>query len=417
MRQQPYNIKINGPINVVRMEGTLNNINKIIYIFMEHHVPYQFQSKCDDSSSIDIKKFFLDSFLDLNNTDHTYDFFLEIWPEEIAKEQIIFNEKNNQMNYLDSVRNFFHEYIKYDTNKNKINSLFHNVRLHYIDIRLIPQYFLTTPLNYLSSIIKIVNNGESNDYYALIVDCVSTAVFITGISFLERIIDMLITKKVTIQKKQIIKKINYGTTFAHFLINQDNVQNNYIEIFMYSLSKLLHSYNHERIKNIIWGIIDVSLIPQLKKYLDDIQTVHRNTKNFKPEKYREKYFVNYFLDKLDNLDDEIFGILCRLMDIYFLRRFLDKDYITNAITYTGASHSVFFISSLLNLGFKITHVANRQDDNFGHNDKYIDKLHANILDVGLEIGERETYKLMELFFNVENPKQCSDLTYFPKKFS
>ena len=31
-------MKINGPINVIRMEGSINDIKKIIYFFMDEHV-------------------------------------------------------------------------------------------------------------------------------------------------------------------------------------------------------------------------------------------------------------------------------------------------------------------------------------------------------------------------------------------
>lgn len=31
------------------------------------------------------------------------------------------------------------------------------------------------------------------------------------------------------------------------------------------------------------------------------------------------------------------------VDIYFLRRFLDKDYITNGLSYTGSTHSLMYV--------------------------------------------------------------------------
>ena len=47
-----------------------------------------------------------------------------------------------------------------------------------------------------------------------------------------------------------------------------------------------------------------------------------------------------------------------LMDLFFLRRFLDKDYITNGIVYTGKAHSEFYILSLVKyFNFKVTHTA------------------------------------------------------------
>lgn len=47
-----------------------------------------------------------------------------------------------------------------------------------------------------------------------------------------------------------------------------------------------------------------------------------------------------------------------IMDIYFLRRFCDKDYITNAIFYGGAAHGVKYINFLIHFyNFKITHAS------------------------------------------------------------
>jgi hypothetical protein len=47
-----------------------------------------------------------------------------------------------------------------------------------------------------------------------------------------------------------------------------------------------------------------------------------------------------------------------LMDIYLLRRFLDKKYIKTVVAYTGAAHSVNYIKYLVKIyDFKITHSA------------------------------------------------------------
>ena len=46
------------------------------------------------------------------------------------------------------------------------------------------------------------------------------------------------------------------------------------------------------------------------------------------------------------------------MDVYFLRRFLDKKYITNTVTYTGINHSINYIYALVKyFDFKITHAS------------------------------------------------------------
>lgn len=67
--------KINGPINVVRMEGIINDTKKVIYLFMDRHADIDKQTDCNDpDNSINIAEYFNQSFLKLDK-DKTYDFF------------------------------------------------------------------------------------------------------------------------------------------------------------------------------------------------------------------------------------------------------------------------------------------------------------------------------------------------------
>jgi hypothetical protein len=91
-----------------------------------------------------------------------------------------------------------------------------------------------------------------------------------------------------------------------------------------------------------------------------------------------------------------------------LRRFLDKNYITNGIVYAGAAHIATFVSILVKeFNFKITHVAKSKFDN-------IEQLEKEIINSG---GNFENVsRIMELL-DVFNSKQCSDISTFPKNFS
>ena len=61
--------------------------------------------------------------------------------------------------------------------------------------------------------------------------------------------------------------------------------------------------------------------------------------------------LNNFVYKLDHINDLrarlSLIIFTNITDLFFLRRFLDKDYITKAITYTGAVHSINYINFLV----------------------------------------------------------------------
>lgn len=56
--------QINGPINVVRMEGKIGNIKKVVYLFMDRHNDYNVQTKCNNPGSIDVQEYFKNSFRD-----------------------------------------------------------------------------------------------------------------------------------------------------------------------------------------------------------------------------------------------------------------------------------------------------------------------------------------------------------------
>lgn len=93
-----------------------------------------------------------------------------------------------------------------------------------------------------------------------------------------------------------------------------------------------------------------------------------------------------------------------MTDIYLLRRFLDKNYVTNAIVCNNASQSVVTIGNLCNrFDFRITHCA-----------------YSSMNDLTTEIKTRlkknPDSHIDDLFFP-PTYTQCSDITHFPKIFS
>lgn len=89
--------------------------------------------------------------------------------------------------------------------------------------------------------------------------------------------------------------------------------------------------------------------------------------------------------------------------MYFLRRFLDKDYITNSISYTGGLHSMTYIHTLVKyFDFKITHTSYS---------KYI------IKDINQKIKNMELGPEYYAIFMRPIKYQCSDITNFPDNFS
>ena len=86
-------------------------------------------------------------------------------------------------------------------------------------------------------------------------------------------------------------------------------------------------------------------------------------------------FIYKFEILLNQIDMLCIYNFAMIVDIFFLRRFLDKDYITNAIVYTGSAHSIFYIYFLVkNFDFKIrnkTDSFNIECTNSVHQQDYI----------------------------------------------
>jgi purine-cytosine permease-like protein len=90
-----------------------------------------------------------------------------------------------------------------------------------------------------------------------------------------------------------------------------------------------------------------------------------------------------------------------IMDIYFLRRFLDKDYITNVVAYTGMAHSVDYIYMLITyFDFRMTHCA------YLNSNKSINEL-VTTVDIPFDLQK---------YFIPKERIQCTDLSNFPENF-
>jgi uncharacterized protein DUF5847 len=194
------------------------------------------------------------------------------------------------------------------------------------------------------------------------------------------------------------------------------------EIFKYFIHKILLSYKDKYIKTTLDSHIKdlsqkfVTLVEQIeisiKKFIEYGDSVHQNIgKLNKDPVVNDSYIyglprrimrdlVKNIATNIDDMDYKIMVCFSKLMDIYFLRRFLDKDYITNAIVYTGAAHSVNYINILVKtFDFKVTHASYSKISS-------MDELNAKIK--SSDITE-------ELFYPTEF-NQCSDVTNFPKDF-
>lgn len=408
----PNSRMVNGPVNVVRLEGEINGIKKVIYLFMDYHLGLNSQTQCTNIFSQDVQKYFTNSFYELNRGNKTYDFFVEIYPSEVASRE--FRGKNapeseSKEKYIEEVVRLFRKIFEYDAKKNRVsvNRLFKNVRLHYLDVR---DYYKSNFHEKLSQMVTIANKFtkmENIDARSL-----NKIIDLLGImrNHLELVVNILSKKSRKVSKQKIIR---------------ENVRSGVdIEALEYLANKIKNLYKYPEVKNVMNDLLDLSInnfqntikdidsaIDDFNSYADKLSVGDKLTKDpntsyvftYGLSSYTLREMIVDIYNRVEKLLDENFvEFFARFTDIYFLRRFLDKDYITNAIVYSGALHSNTYISILVkHFDFKVT--------NFSYA-----KI-TNLTKLNNEVFKRPLMEIQELFLP-EYLDQCSNMQGFPEEF-
>lgn len=405
------NVKqISGPVNVIRMEGDIHGIHKILYLFMDWHENLYFQTECLNVFSKDVNKYLAENFYKLNGMSTIYDFFMEIRPTdiippvELGVKSILPKKK-----YISQVIKFFSTVFTYDQEKDavKISNTFKNVRLHYLDIR---DYFKFHIMDLLDSSMNISYEFMHN-------------LFIDPNRLLQ-INDILKDAKQELDKTVVILN-----SIPHELRNKKNpIIKQYKgfepQIIERIVKKIRQSYNHPDIKDILVKYFDqfVDDLNDLSKkieitissFVNYYELIKNSSGKLSVDKYNrygygmdpitQRNIIIDIVNRCELLYSKFVKIFAKITDIYFLRRFLDKNYITNAIVYSGASHSETYIKILVaNFNFKITHCAFSTILDMEGLNKEIKKSVNDNKDITFLINPPYLY-------------QCSDITNFPDKF-
>lgn len=381
-------ILVNGPINAVRMEGEIFGIKKVIYIFFDIHKSVQFQTQCPSYMSDDFNRYFAKTIGNIK-LDKVYDLFFEI-----GEKFETINIGKFRQRYIDELLKYFKDTIEVSIvkNKKKIGSKQKNLRLHYINIR-----------DYL----KDTLNKDLDDMYY--------------------ILDNAICKKY-------ITKFSLGE-LSDIVISIEKTIKNLIEIFQnpkkkddkisYYINKMMSKYKHTELKEkLIKPVLD-EIYNHFNILIEKIEQIHLFINEFKNKIQTDDVLVGtdygdymyglssiFYIENLSKLyklynDIELYSLdgYSLIMDLFFLRRFLDKDYITNGIVYTGGAHSVFYVYLLLKyFDFKLT------------NSSYMEKSIHKIEDLEKLIKKEENYKKIAKYLFPNILSQCIDLTHFPPNF-
>lgn len=393
-------VLINGPINVVRLEGRVNNVKKILYIFMDVHINIQHQTQCTNPNSINIKQYINQTFKNLDKNKE-YDFFMEITGTHIETNKVL----PFRTTYIGEMANYFKTFCK-------DKCLQKNIRFHYVDIRDFLKMNINDIIRDSNSITKDFahkNIINKNNYNKLIQNMKSLHNTITEIYLLIFKDD----KNMRNLKRQtkvysVSENKKYNISIMKKFINK--ITSAYHNMEIYKQFGVLFTIIETRFKQII------KLIDQTLVLLNSSKGIILKSTNILTKHDTEILsYYNYGKDTLKTLDFKhklqklLFEIeistshtFAMITDIFFMRRFLDKDYITNGIVYTGAMHSITYIYTLIKyFNFKLTHSS------------YTLINHEQIMDTIKKNKFNE--QIMKLFM----PRtliQCSDMTKFPKNF-
>ena len=344
---------INGPSNYIKLQGKINNIEKIIIIYYDNLENMNENKKCKNNS-IDIDKYLINLFKSSNNY---IDFFIEV------NKDIVNINNNNNDNYNENQTYYskLELFFKYEFNKN--NKKYPFLRLHWNDISSNNFIFKTISLSIYTQLltnISIINNLINENKFSIMNG------FNFNISFLNTLLNNIYQIKNNINIFNNILNVENNDT------KKNDSKNN--DVYNYTLNfikKIKFRYNNKNIIHIInpyFDIINNHIILINNKINYIIKKLNKYIKYYN-DNIHYKINIFPFYDNLPNLLFKIINKLTKiyyiiniinniLNDIYTIRRILDKDYITNSFIYSNSNILINYLYSFVKLfNFKITDIS------------------------------------------------------------
>jgi len=394
---------VSGPINMVRMEGSIDGVKKIVYLMFDIHMELWEQSKCDDIDSLSIAQYLLNGFKNSNEKDVKYDFMLEHFPNALP---LYLNNRSKM--YLKEARELFSKLFEYDHKKNTVlgSKKFPNMRFHYLDIRTYLNFNLdfllfSSPLEYTNSLREIAPQ-DIDKIIKMVDDHYNVLMFSYDVLY---------------------NKIKYDKPTKPLVLDDSSKIREYtlleFQLIVHHLLNKIRNCKNEKVKKGLNKIIDGELkdkfreISDIHKKFIDYLTKARKVVDFSWNELVEKDGEwNYYFMKNDEKEilaetkkmvhdiwKKAFIVNVLIVDLYLLRRLLDKDYITNSVVYTGAFHSTNYIKILAGqFNFKVTHAS--------YSKYNIDKVNE-MIKKGKNLGE---------IFYPPYLAQCINVGSFPELF-
>lgn len=147
-------------------------------------------------------------------------------------------------------------------------------------------------------------------------------------------------------KKDFQELLDYYKKLQSFLEDPKKIRKNKY------LNKVLNIYSDPKIKETMNQIYNTLVLDNINNIIDLVKDIIYRCDYSDNKKSTDA--LNRDMTFLFNTNINLF---CLLTDLYFIRRFLDKNYITNTILYTGSTHMADITFILVKyFGFKITNV-------------------------------------------------------------
>jgi hypothetical protein len=418
---------VNGPVNAFRLEGKVNNINKVFYFFGDYHFPIYQETKCDSFFSKDWVSYFVSTMKTTDNKTK-YDFLYENFADTDMFDEYLYSNYTYREKYLNEIRKYVDkDMLIHEKNKNnnieyenKGSKRFPNLRLHYLDIRSF--YGYKDFFIFDNTVNEAFDSFEKNYYVEPLnkLICEFNYIKIHLMVLHNNILKHIKSskeKKYEIEIKHNDNKIQDNIKYYYeYLIKSENRMDKYSE-------KIFKKYANNEIKNKIINseLIDLIFknISKTIKYINLclkkieklklLVTVDQFAFNKKTLIYdygKDTFKISKIFCKIKNkyylVNEYQKNTFTFLTDLYLLRRILDKDFITNGIVYTGMAHTSHYVYILIKeFGFKLTH-ADYTKMSINETNDIVKKIN--------DINEIDPY-IYKPFF-----KQCTDMSNFPDKF-
>ena len=267
---EPYNMdqeqtqthNVNGPVNMVRLEGEINGIQKVLYVIMDIHLDEREQKECPEEDNIDLHHYLKMQFEQSKKTGKKYDFFLEISPPSLRPNS--YSSIMKQI-YILQTRKFFRRHLKVNEKMDKVlvSPKLPHVRFHYIDTR---DFFrLESGMNtniWTFLPVGITESPMPHQTATLLVRQIDETV--QDIQNWKKLLSDVNVPTKTDQKPRILQTAHQPVT------NED-----LIKMRKQLLHKIFHKYNHNTVKNPINQIAKEHVLPNLDQLLDHLTKLRK----------------------------------------------------------------------------------------------------------------------------------------------